>query len=119
MVLDKNGCSAQDEITVLVDEYIPVYIPNAFSPNEDTYNDKITIFGNTELIEEVQVFRIFDRWGELVFQNENFQPNNPDVGWDGNLDGKPMNPAVFIYFAEVRFIDGTIKQIKGDITLVR
>ena len=119
IVIDENGCSAQDEITVQVDEYIPVYIPNAFSPNGDTQNDKITIFGNTELIDEVQTFKIFDRWGELVYLEENFQPNDPGSGWDGNLNGKPVNPAVFVYFAEVKFIDGSIKQFKGDITLTR
>ncbi|MFK7772850.1 MAG: gliding motility-associated C-terminal domain-containing protein, partial [Saprospiraceae bacterium] len=119
MIIDGNGCSAEDEITVQVDENIPVYIPNAFSPNGDSQNDKITIFGNAELIEEVQIFRIFDRWGELVYQEENFQPNDPGNGWDGNLNGKPLNPAVFVYFAEVRFIDGSVKQFKGDITLVR
>jgi len=119
MVIDDNGCSAEDQITVHVDKNIPVYIPNAFSPNGDSQNDKITIFGNTELIEEVQIFRIFDRWGELVYQEENFQPNDPENGWDGNLNGEPMNPAVFIYFAEVRFLDGSVKQFKGDITLVK
>jgi gliding motility-associated-like protein len=119
MVIDENGCFSQDEMTIQVDENISVYIPNAFSPNEDNYNDKITIFGNTLLIDEVQIFRIFNRWGELVFQGENFPPNNPESGWDGNLNGKPMNPAVFIYFAEVRFVDGRIKQFKGDITLIR
>ena len=67
----------------------------------------------------MQIFRIFDRWGELVYQEENFQPNNPGSGWDGNFNGKPMNPAVFVYFAEVRFIDGSVKQFKGDITLAR
>ncbi|MFK8007382.1 MAG: gliding motility-associated C-terminal domain-containing protein, partial [Saprospiraceae bacterium] len=119
MIMDGNGCSTQDEITVFVDETIPVYIPNAFSPNGDNQNDKITIFGNSEFIDEVQVFRIFDRWGELVYQEENFQPNDPGSGWDGNLNGKPLNPAVFVYFAEVRFINGSVKQFKGDITLVR
>jgi gliding motility-associated-like protein len=119
MIIYGNSCSAQDEITVNVVEDIPVYIPNAFSPNGDNQNDKITIFGNTTLIDEVQFFRIFDRWGELVYQEENFQPNNHGNGWDGNLNGKAVNPAVFIYFAEVRFIDGSIKQFKGDITLIR
>ena len=119
MIIDENGCSFQDKITVNVDENIPVYIPNAFSPNGDNYNDKVTIFGNVELIDEIRFFRIFDRWGELVFQDENFQPNDPGSGWDGNLNGKPINPSIFVYYAEVKFIDGTTKQFKGDITLIR
>ena len=119
MIMDGNGYSAQGEITVNVEENIPVYIPNAFSPNGDNQNDKITIFGNITLFDEVQFFRIFDRWGELVYQEENFQPNNIGSGWDGNLNGKAVNPAIFIYSTEVRFIDGSIKQFKGDITLIR
>ena len=110
---------AEDEIAIYVDRNVPVYIPNAFSPNGDNINDKFTVFGDAEIIEEVQKFRIFDRWGELVYEDENFPPNDLDFGWDGSFNGKIMNPAVFVYFAEVRFLDGSVKQLKGDVTLTK
>ena len=60
-----------------------------------------------------------DRWGEIVFENENFNPNDPGSGWDGNFRGQPMNPEVFVYYAEIEFIDGAVEEFKGDIFLVR
>ncbi|HFC00065.1 MAG TPA: hypothetical protein ENJ53_04600, partial [Phaeodactylibacter sp.] len=119
MVMDKNGCSDEDEITIHVDKNIPVFVPNAFSPNGDDFNDKLIVFGDEGLIEEVQSFRIFSRWGELVYEGKNFMPNDPAFGWDGTLDGEPMNPAVFVYYAEVKFIDGRVEEIKGDVALVK
>ena len=95
-----------------------VYIPNAFSPNGDGINDEIMIFANpgVELVEE---FLIFDRWGELVFENTNFLPNDADQGWDGKLKGEKMSPAVFTWFAKVRYLDGEKQMFKGDVVLVR
>ncbi|MEM7103047.1 MAG: gliding motility-associated C-terminal domain-containing protein, partial [Bacteroidota bacterium] len=70
-------------------------------------------------VSQVRMFRIFDRWGEMVFEAQNFQPNNPVFGWNGMLKGKPLNPAVFVYFAEVEFVDGVSIMYKGDVTLVK
>jgi hypothetical protein len=69
-------------------------------------------------VEEIEEFRIFDRWGELMYEGLNFQPNDPAHGWDGTLAGNRLNPAVFVYYAKVRFIDGSVKMYKGDVTIV-
>ncbi|MEM6966485.1 MAG: gliding motility-associated C-terminal domain-containing protein, partial [Bacteroidota bacterium] len=118
-ITDINGCTDSDQIAIYVDQNIPVYIPNAFSPNDDNHNDRFLIYGNEALIESVEVFRVFDRWGEIVHEAKNFQPNDPTYGWDGMLGGKVMNPAVFVYYAEVRFLDGRVKRFDGDVTLVK
>ena len=96
-----------------------VYIPNAFSPNEDGYNELFMIYGNTAQIEQVNTFQIYDRWGELVFLAKNFMPNDPAFGWDGRFNNKKLNPAVFVYFAEIEFIDGNTIMFEGDVTLVK
>ena len=57
--------------------------------------------------------------GELVFENADFQPNDPAFGWDGFYKGKKMNPAVFVYYAEVEFIDGVVELYKGDVTILK
>ena len=62
---------------------------------------------------------IYDRWGELVARIENFQPNIPELGWDGYFLGKPVNPAVFAFVAEVELIDGSLKTLSGDVTVLR
>ncbi|HZV68058.1 MAG TPA: gliding motility-associated C-terminal domain-containing protein [Saprospiraceae bacterium] len=118
MVMDTNGCTAFASLALEVDKEISVYIPNVFSPNDDGANDTFTIFGNKEL-EEIEELEIFDRWGNCVFINETFPPNQPGYGWNGIYKGQPMNPAVFAYRAVVRFTTGEERQFKGDVTLVR
>jgi gliding motility-associated-like protein len=113
------GCldSAQVEVAVIADR--PIYIPNVFSPNGDGSNDLFTLFGGPA-VESVEYLRIYHRWGGLVFENEDFLPNEPSLGWDGTgPDGRPLNPAVFVYSASVRFINGTTVEFAGDVTLMR
>ncbi|MFQ5445579.1 MAG: gliding motility-associated C-terminal domain-containing protein [Saprospiraceae bacterium] len=117
-VIDENGCMAEDKVTVWVDEKAPYFVPNAFSPNGDGNNDRLVFFAGEE-VAVVHTFRIFDRWGDLVFSAENFQPNDPAFGWDGTFGGKPMNTAVFVWMAEVEYLDGQREVVYGDATLLR
>ena len=55
----------------------------------------------------------------LVFDTKNIPPSNEGLGWDGTFNGKTVNPGVFVYLAEVRFIDGEVETYSGDVTLVR
>ncbi len=118
MVMDTLGCSATDEITVFVDEIRDVFIPNAFSPNDDGINDKFVV--NTGIsVTNIQSFLIYDRWGELIFNAENIPPNEQAFGWDGNFKGKRLNPGVYVYYVKLEFIDGVIDEFKGDVTIVK
>jgi hypothetical protein len=63
--------------------------------------------------------QIYDRWGARVYEAYNFQPNDPDYGWDGRLAGKLQNPAIFVYYAEIELIDGRVLLYKGDVTLAQ
>ncbi len=117
MVTDSNGCKALDSIVVKVDFNGKAYIPNAFSPNSDGINDVFYVLG--KCVEEVRVLRIFDRWGEMVFEKSNTPPNDPLYGWDGKFRGKDMNSDVFVYYIIVALPDGTTVEMKGDLTLLR
>ncbi len=117
-LIDTSGCSISGQIILRVDKQREVYIPNAFSPNNDGINDLFMIFSN-EKVRQINSFQVYDRWGEQVFLAQGFQPNDPDHGWDGTLDGKILNPAVFVYWAEIEFIDGVKQIYKGDVTLMR
>lgn len=117
IVTDSSGCRAQDQILVLVEKRRPVYIPNVFAPKGDQ-NTRFYIQAG-EGIESVEIFEVFNRWGERVFIQENFQPNDPSLGWDGNFRNRPANPEVFVYYARIRFNDGITLLYKGDVTLVR
>ncbi len=120
-IVDENGCVASDLMTVFVSKERPVFIPNAFTPDGNGFNDLFQIYARDGIVKNVKQFVIFDRWGEIVHQRTNFMPTNDtdtDNGWDGYLNGKLLNPAVFIYLVEIEFIDGTIEMYKGDLTLV-
>ncbi|MTB53277.1 gliding motility-associated C-terminal domain-containing protein [Lewinella sp. W8] len=130
-VVDELGCTATDRQMLLVRQNRPVYFPTAFSPNGDNNNDIFFIGANRDQVVEIRDFFIFDRWGEAVFTAgtgngdggiagaRGFPPNDPNFGWDGTLNGEPMNPQVFVYTAVVVFADGTEQVFKGDFVLMR
>jgi len=118
-VTGNNGCSDNDQVTIYVDRRRKVYVPSAFSPNGDGLNDEFMIFSDAESVKQVKSFLVFSRWGETVFQYFNFLPNDPAYGWNGEHRGERMNPAVFVWFAEVEFKDGEVLLLEGDVNLVR
>jgi gliding motility-associated-like protein len=111
-------CEADDAIVLRVDIDANIYIPNIFSPNGDGINDLVTVFGDHR-VRRVVYFEIFDRWGNKVYVDENFLPNDPQRGWDGSFRDKEMNPAVFVYTAQAELINGQFVTRRGDITLIR
>jgi hypothetical protein len=116
-VTDSSGCKAQDRILIQVEKPRNIYIPNVFNP--DTGIDPVLyVFGGRD-VAEIESFQIFDRWGEAVFVQRNYLPNDPGNGWDGRYKGEGVNPGVFAYYAVVRFIDGEVVTFKGDVTVVR
>lgn len=114
-----NGCSDSDNLNLIVRKFRPVYIPNAFSPNDDGVNDVLFIQAPDGLVRNIKSFVIFNRWGESVFEAFNFQPNTVSYGWNGRFRGQAMNAGVYAYYAEVEFTDGEIVLLKGDVILVK
>ena len=116
-VRDIYNCVALDSMLIQVVPNYNIYVPNIFSPNQDGFNDIFSIFGTAGT--KVNVFRIFDRWGAMLHESYDGLVNSTDHGWDGVFKGQLLNDAVFVWYAEVEFLDGEIKLLKGDITLVR
>jgi gliding motility-associated-like protein len=117
-VTDENGCTATDNIQIFVEKPREVFIPNVFSPNNDGQNDIFMIFAGDD-VQKVNSFIVFNRWGETMFEVYNFQPNSPAYGWNGTHRSRKMNTGVYVFLAEVEFIDGEVVMFKGDVTLVR
>jgi len=117
-VTNANGCVAEDDMHFKVNIIRPFYAPNAFSPNGDGFNDWFGVF-STGIAIDIDELLVFDRWGSLVYQDENVQLNNPSAGWDGSYKGKKLNPDVYIWVAKVRYLDDVVVQFSGDITLVK
>jgi large repetitive protein len=63
--------------------------------------------------------RVYDRWGELVFDGADMTVNDATQGWDGTFRGKNVSSGIFAWYAEIEFIDGFVLVLKGDITLLR
>lgn len=113
-----DGCIAEDEVCYSVNGLRRLYFPNVFSPNDDGENDFFHPFSDAS-VKTIRYMSVYDRWGNLVYHNENFNPNDPAAGWDGRSAGREMNNAVFVWVAETEFIDGQIRLYKGDVTLIR
>lgn len=109
------GCDST--VTLLLD-YYSVYFPNTFSPNGDGINDFFVINAGTDLA-EINNFRIFDRWGNQVFQQTSLVPNNLSSGWDGRFDGQNTIEGVYLYMANLLMDDGVERSVSGMVTLIR
>jgi gliding motility-associated-like protein len=116
---DPNGCEKTATQRVFVDKSRGVYVPNAFSPNGDGLNDFFMIYSDGRSVKEVKSFLVFSRWGESIYQGYHFQPDDPAFSWDGLHKGKELDPAVFVWFADIEFIDGVSQVFKGDVTLAK
>lgn len=113
------GCEDRAELLLKVDRTYDIYAPNIFSPDGNGDNEVFMIFADPNLVTRIKSMRIYSRWGELVFTLDDFLPNDPANGWNGTYRGKPLNPAVFVWHAEVEFIDGTVQLFTGDVTIKR
>jgi gliding motility-associated-like protein len=118
-VTDGDGCVAEDSMQIKLDYIYDLYVPNAFTPNGDNYNSLFKPY-NYKGLKAIRILRVYSRWGELVYEANNFNPSSDIlVGWDGKFHGKDMNPAVFVYYLEAEFLDGHVEFRKGDVTLIR
>ena len=118
LVTDENGCTDIDEVTIRVNTERPVYAPNIFSPNKDGSNDFFNLFAGPGA-SRIEHLYIFDRWGNRVYNGQNILLSEYNDGWDGNYKGSPVNPGVFTWLAEIRFIDNKVFPYTGDITVIR
>ena len=96
-----------------------VFIPNAFSPNGDGINDDFRIFPGENVIGKITRFRIFDRWGQMVFQEQDLDLTISDALWNGKIKGKPSTPGVYVYWMEIQFEYGRTQTYKGSFNLFR
>ena len=113
-----GGCKTTDKIMVYVlCDGANIFIPNTFSPNGSGTNDVFYPRGSG--IFTIKLLRIFNRWGEVVFEKVNFSPNDPTAGWDGTVKGKKVNSDVFVYTAEVLCENNTSIILNGNIALLR
>ena len=116
VVTDPTGCVDSATVRVHVEiicEPDRLGIPNVFTPNFDGHNDYFGI-AKENGPETITRFRIYDRWGELVFEDV-----GRDAKWDGRFKGKDMPAGVYVYIIEYVCADDSEGRAVGDVTLVR
>lgn len=116
--INEFGCKRTDSvlITVACDE-AAFFMANSFSPNGDGLND--TYYPQGRNVKNIDLFRIYNRWGEVMFETRNIDANNPLQGWDGRYKSQYLQPDVFVYMMQMTCPDGKPVVVKGDVSIVR
>jgi len=115
-IRDINGCTATDEMLLMVEQYIGVYIPNAMGGSGENSN---LVLGFNPAVRRVNLFRIYDRWGDMLHEAQNSLPGDTSIDWDGRFRGKLVNPGVYLWQIELELVDGSVVKKVGDLTVVR
>jgi gliding motility-associated-like protein len=113
-VLSESGCYAYDELNITVDQDVSIYIPNAFSPNNDQINDRFKITAQGKSLAYIDQMDIWTRWGERIATA--IDP----AGWDGaHVDGQAAMAGTYIYHLRAVLINGNIIEQSGSLSLIR
>jgi len=112
-VTSPDGCTESDQVTIFVEDYPIVEVPNAFSPNSDGSNDIINLYFHD--ISELEAYTIYNRWGEVVFST-----NDLTTGWNGKIENnEDAEMGTYVYFIRAYDMDGGLVERQGNIILVR
>lgn len=114
--LNKYDCDSLYTLNLTVEDNTQFFFPNIIT--KDGVNSYFTGYSNKGAL-TIRHLSVFDRWGNLIFKNENFPSNQPEDGWNGSYNGRYATPGVYIWVAEVENKNGTLKQYKGDITIIK
>lgn len=107
-----EGCEGKDDIFIKVYKGPEIYVPSGFTPNGDGLNELLAPVPVG--IKEFHFFRVFNRWGQLVFSTA-----DPHRGWDGTINGVQQPTSTFVWMAEAIDYKGNLVTRKGVVTLIR
>ncbi len=117
-VTNAGGCIAKDQVTInLLCGNGNVFVPNTFSPNGDGSND--VFYPRGKGINGIRNMRVYNRWGQVVFERTSLDANDESAGWNGTYKGQPASQDVYVYHLEVLCSNGEKFLYKGDVTLIR
>jgi len=117
-VTSDRGCKSSDTVTIYLHcDESQVFIPNSFTPNGDGQNDVFYPRGSG--ISTIKSFRIYNRWGELLFERDNININDAQNAWDGSYKGGSPRADVYVYVIDAVCTTGAPINLKGDVTIIR
>lgn len=111
-VSNQQGCVGYDTLNVKYYLGPDLYVPNAFTPNGDGQNDRFRFIPVG--IVQYDYFRIYDRWGQLVYSSVDFR-----IGWDGAVNGHPAAAGTYVWILQGKDLSGQTVSRKGTVTLLR
>jgi gliding motility-associated-like protein len=109
--IDSTGCGGKDAVQIIVDTKIGLYIPNAFNPDREEF----MVLGSSN-ISKIRKMQIFDRWGTLLYEANNFKPDGT-VGWNGMHRNTQMMRGTYVVSLEIEFVNGDIKPYSSEFLL--
>ncbi len=116
--VDENGCSNKGGVQVVVlCKGITLFLPNTFSPNGDGVND--VFYPRGQGLDRIKFLRIFNRWGEVVFEQKDFVANNALYGWNGKYKGSKVHPDVYVYQLEIFCGNSEVMKFSGNVALIQ
>ena len=117
-VKNAGGCTSEDKVAVYVlCNNANIFVPNTFTPNGDGTNDIFYPRGSG--VFKIQNIKVFNRWGQVVFEKSNFNANDASAGWDGKFKGQQLSSDVFVYIMQVVCDNKSTLTFKGNVALVR
>lgn len=117
IVTHPSGCEFEESIFLKYSEIVRIYFPNIFDITDFSNNTFYIGSNDNDLL--VSEMRIYDRWGNLLFEDENIPVNDPDRGWNGTRNNQFVEQGVYVYVITYINAQGDIETIAGDITLLR
>jgi hypothetical protein len=118
-IANEQGCSASDSWFVRVNRRGKTFIPNVIAPGAQGGINQVFLIFSDGGIREIASLDIYDRWGNQVFSNRHFQPNDETQGWNGVFREKTVAPGVFAWVLKLVYKDGTEEVLSGDLTVIR
>ncbi|MBX7162812.1 MAG: gliding motility-associated C-terminal domain-containing protein, partial [Saprospiraceae bacterium] len=115
----KEQCDSIYTLYLIIEDDIEIYAPNVIHPGSGIATNEYFYLITSGEIDQIQELKIYDRWGELVWEKTQFQANIPELGWDGSFRAEQMNPAVFVWIAEIRLKNGKQLTLHGDLTVLQ
>ena len=117
-VTDIDGCISTEEVALGTSSIGNIFVPNVFNPESSMGNHRFYIRGEDDS-ESIYDLRIFDRWGNLVFETMGAIINDPDFGWDGTTNGLRLNSDVYVFAGRVYDANGSEQFVQGDLTMLK
>ena len=107
-----EGCEAKDDIVIKVFSKPEIYVPNAFTPNDDKLNDILrpVLVG----IKELKYFAVYNRYGQQIYWTA-----EQGKGWDGRIGGQMQNTGNYVWIAEAVDYNGNVISRKGYAVLIK